>query len=629
MGHSDMRFWIGLSGALVAFTALVALPATILITFALIHLFRSKVRRSMRAAVGALAHPGFCQVRANRPTAPLQTEAIRATGETARRARAVPLLAEARRRARRLAPGYALAACVYSAVLATAMASAVEFSPARRAALAYALLYGVMCLENGAPAALAPTLVLDRRPRALILAVLALVAALWATGRAIGSDPAGVELELWLCFAGVPTGAVVLLNTRRLRAIGPTVFAALLLLLYGLGAGGVYASFYALEAAGPVRVKREDLARLPGLEALERYWSEVFSLPPVQMADAIAAALADPSGLLMLEDPGALTAEVRLSFVALWAAAALAGAGAAWAFLRWLARRYQARRASDQMLGVDVLMATFAVWGSLLNFVAFGWVAAAGAPAGFFAYKLVVRWRLRRLERAGPSAPVRVLLLLRVFGFDRRAQRLLDDVGRRWRHLGPVRLIGGPDLAYATLEPHEFFEFLSGRITRAFVKGRGDLERRLSGRVTAPDPDGLFRVEDFFCHEDTWRAVVSGLIGEADAVLMDLRGFTRAHQGCVFEIEQLIASAPLRRIVLLVDASTDAPFLEQTLQRAWRAVPDGSPNAGGGTHQRLRILHASPSHRQTLESLLGLLCQAPADGCPRQSPQRQAASLPL
>jgi hypothetical protein len=32
---------------------------------------------------------------------------------------------------------------------------------------------------------------------------------------------------------------------------------------------------------------------------------------------------------------------------------------AAWAFVRRLARRYQARRASDQMLTIDVLMLIF------------------------------------------------------------------------------------------------------------------------------------------------------------------------------------------------------------------------------------------------------------------------------
>ena len=95
-----------------------------------------------------------------------------------------------------------------------------------------------------------------------------------------------------------------------------------------------------------------------------------------------------------------------------------------------------------------------------------------------------------------PALPARTLLLLRVFGFDRRTQRLLEDLGRRWRYLGPIRLIGGTDLAYATIEPHEYFEFLNGQLSRAFVQGQDDLESRVSEGTTAPDPDGLFRIEE-------------------------------------------------------------------------------------------------------------------------------------
>jgi hypothetical protein len=61
--------------------------------------------------------------------------------------------------------------------------------------------------------------------------------------------------------------------------------------------------------------------------------------------------------------------------------------------------------------------------------------------------------------------------------------------------------------------------------------------------------------------------------------------------------------------VLLVVGSTDVPFLEQTLQGAWRAMPGDSPNAGAGKH-RLHILQASANHGRTRDSLLGLLCES-------------------
>jgi hypothetical protein len=223
---------------------------------------------------------------------------------------------------------------------------------------------------------------------------------------------------------------------------------------------------------------------------------------------------------------------------------------------------------------------------------------------GFPGYKLVFVWYSSR--RRSALTP-RTLLLLRVFGFDRRTQRLLDDLGRRWRYIGLIQLIGGPELADNNYRAARVLEFLNRRLTRAFITGREDLERRLAANPTRPDPDGLFRIDDFFCHDDTRRLTVAYLARALDAVLMDLRGFTAANQGCVFEIEHLVTAVPLHRVVLLVDISTDIPFLEQTLRRAWSTMTHDSPNAGAGRHS-LRILQASSGAR-TLDVLLGLLCE--------------------
>ena len=142
---------------------------------------------------------------------------------------------------------------------------------------------------------------------------------------------------------------------------------------------------------------------------------------------------------------------------------------------------------------------------------------ALGALAGFAGYKLLVSWGLRLRRRAAPRRAALTLLLLRVFGFDRRTQGLLDGLGQRWRYLGPIRLIAGPDAAYTTIEPHEFYEFLARRLSRALIKGPEDLEGRLAAGPGVPDPDGLFRIEDFFCHQDTWQTTVSRLARDAHA----------------------------------------------------------------------------------------------------------------
>jgi hypothetical protein len=204
---------------------------------------------------------------------------------------------------------------------------------------------------------------------------------------------------------------------------------------------------------------------------------------------------------------------------------------------------------------------------------------------------------------------------LRVFGFARRSQRLFDDLGQRWRYLGPISLIAGTDLAYATIEPHEFYDFLSGRLSRAFVKDQEDLENRLSKGRPVADPDGLFRIQDFYCHDDTWRMTVARLARDADAVFMDLRGFTASNCGCIWEIELLLHLVPIDRVVLLVDETTDVSLLERTLATSWQKIAADSPNA---TLEKpaVRVLRASRNHWRTLSALIAMLC-TPADRAER------------
>jgi hypothetical protein len=51
----------------------------------------------------------------------------------------------------------------------------------------------------------------------------------------------------------------------------------------------------------------------------------------------------------------------------------------------------------------------------------------------------------------------------------------------------------------------------------------------------------------------------------ADAVLMDLRDFSKKRAGCAFELQQLGQRIDAHRLVLAVDASTDREFLATNL----------------------------------------------------------------
>jgi hypothetical protein len=248
-----------------------------------------------------------------------------------------------------------------------------------------------------------------------------------------------------------------------------------------------------------------------------------------------------------------------------------------WLAIALLRRLYDAKAFSEQTLVFDSiwLFQTLILCGSTVH--AAGLVGWLGLVA-FAVYKLTTWIGLRPLATAAARRSPARLLLLRTFGFRRRSERFFDLLGARWRYAGPIQLIAAPDLAGRAIDPDEFVDFLSGRLRHRFVIEPGDLERRLAEVDNQPDPDGRYRVNELFCGNDAWRPAVTRLMANSDLVAMDLRGFTASNQGCLFELQSLIDTVPVARVVLVTDRSTDAPFLQQTLTECWRRMDAGSPN---------------------------------------------------
>ncbi len=245
--------------------------------------------------------------------------------------------------------------------------------------------------------------------------------------------------------------------------------------------------------------------------------------------------------------------------------------------LKWLGRRHVARRSSDQLLTLEAMWLLFAVVQSVgFAFEGLAWLAAG--PLAFLAWKLttVAGFRLAGLGHA--QAPEPGLLLLRVFALGARSERLFDAFGKRWLRIGNIDMIAGPDLATTAVEPHEFLDFVGGRLSRAFVHDEADLARRHAARALGPDPDGRHRVNEFFCHDDTWRPTMLCLARAADAVLMDLRGFSPQNEGCRYELQQLLDHVALERVVVLVGRDTERGFLDSTLAALWQSSRADSPN---------------------------------------------------
>jgi hypothetical protein len=244
-----------------------------------------------------------------------------------------------------------------------------------------------------------------------------------------------------------------------------------------------------------------------------------------------------------------------------------------WLALRWIGARYSAKKFSDESLTVDFIFLLFGLMQSM--FVPQIWIGILTGLVACIAYKVVARIGFAFLPKM-PS-PKR-LLLLRVFALGKRSERLFDAVRKVWLRGGALAMIAGPDLVTSAVEPYEFLEFLSGKLGRNFVGGDADLARCVAAMDSRPDPDGRYRISQFFCRANTWQSTMRWLIAQSNSVLMDLRSFSASNQGCVYELGRLLDAIELGHVVFVIDKRTDRGFLEATLQQHWATLANESPN---------------------------------------------------
>jgi len=242
----------------------------------------------------------------------------------------------------------------------------------------------------------------------------------------------------------------------------------------------------------------------------------------------------------------------------------------AWTRLQAVARKYEAKAFSDVQLLARAwwLMFIASLVLEILNKEGAALWAVIACAAAYPVFVVVNRYAVRWFGLASEKQAPRGLLLLRVFGYTARTERLFDRIGSRWRYFGPVTMIAAPDVVVRSIDPAEFLYYMVGAIEDNFVRSAADLERRLETLDTRRDPDGRFRVNDFCCASTTWRATVTALMERADVVLMDLRGVTNRQHGCEFELSELPARLSPHRIVLIVDNATDRAFVRAALGQA-------------------------------------------------------------
>ncbi|MDQ3259574.1 MAG: hypothetical protein M3Q00_02110 [Pseudomonadota bacterium] len=502
-----------------AFVLLAALPLALVLSWATLQLYRHAVKKAMRHAAGAAVPiPSLGHGVGNRPAASLMLKFIEPADWFDERGAAASLRGRSASALRRVSASYAVGGAVHATVVTALLFffNEIELSPVRFAATWLIYAWPIIPV-------LALTATGQPRTKALTLgayfvALLVLDAVLQASGRLEGAR--GQLLLLWALEMAPPTLLLWLLGNRTLRCVG------LLALLVAI--------------------------------ALALAWFGSFQ--------ALACVVLSTRSATLLEWVTPLRALIVL------------GTGTAiWMWLRYLARRLRRDQTSDLMLTVDSWWLLITMIEMLLLSPGFK-AAAPMVLLAFIAYKLVVATGLRWSRTHSVKVRAPNLLMLRVFGHARRTERLLDEIGLRWRYVGPINLIAGADIATSFLEPDELVQFLSGRLGDAYIADAATLTSKLQRAAGVPSADGRYALNDFFCRDNTWRACVHALAARSEAVLMDLRSFRATNRGCEFELGLLLEHVTLEKITFLVDRSTDVAHLERTLSSLWQQHGEGGVN---------------------------------------------------
>jgi len=192
-----------------------------------------------------------------------------------------------------------------------------------------------------------------------------------------------------------------------------------------------------------------------------------------------------------------------------------------WLF-RMLGAAYARNRFGEESVTLAALWLVYVtVFAAFTLF--FGGIAAVIAGLAAFPLYLALIWVGRRLFRKPASGPGPMLLLLRVFWDKGRTPKLFRVVSRHWRHVGPIAILGGSDLASAALELNEFMAFLRRDLKSMFVTDPSATLDELALSSARRDADGRFRCQQRWCFGETWKDTVKGLIARGGVVLVDLR----------------------------------------------------------------------------------------------------------
>jgi hypothetical protein len=290
-----------------------------------------------------------------------------------------------------------------------------------------------------------------------------------------------------------------------------------------------------------------------------------------KLTELFRASLGGPTGEALATSASSI--EVMVGFYMSFFLLAPAAGWLTWRVLHRIANRFEEKRFSDSQLVAYswwlIFVVTFAS-GLLYGVSALWTLLVCGIIVALFPvlnYCFLLGARKHGEEKSAP-----ILLLLRVFMRGSRIERFADRVVGRWRLIGPVSVISAPDIVTRTVGPADVLRLVSGRANEKFVDSQSDLERKLLNLDLRADPDGRYRVNEFWCRDNSWQAAVVRLMDRCDVIVVDVRGLAIQHTGIGFELEQLAARLPAERIVLVVDKHTDRRLIATAMANGHGAL---------------------------------------------------------
>ena len=232
---------------------------------------------------------------------------------------------------------------------------------------------------------------------------------------------------------------------------------------------------------------------------------------------------------------------------------------------------------------------------------------------------LFLWWHIKRSGRQGSNTK---LLILRVFLLKKTSDFTFNGLVKTWKHFGNYFTAGDPSFykvtwkrrfrhtfpvyilavffIYTLLEDTNrgtggasiFGGFVAlliignivwilisrSRMKSLFMDKPETLHKRLSTVEHQPvKADNTFKELPVMCYDNTWRQAVDGMIGTADVVLMDLRGFSEENAGSIYEVNVLFDSVPANNIVFMAYDDT-IPLVKRTINEQWEMLAENSPN---------------------------------------------------